>query len=151
MSDRIEKQVEITAPVERVWKALTDHEEFGAWFKVKLDGPFVEGETSTGHMTWPGYEHLRWTAVVKTIEPMTRFAFTWHPYAIQQDVDYSNEEPTLVEFVLEPTPTGTLVKVSESGFDKVPEARRELAFRMNEKGWATQVERVKNYVLTGAV
>lgn len=151
MPDRIEKQVEIAAPVERVWKALTDHEEFGAWFKVKLDGPFVPGEKSTGYMTWPGYEHLQWTAVVTAMEPMTRFAFTWHPYAIQQDVDYSSEEPTLVEFFLEPTPAGTLVKVVESGFDKVPAARRELAFRMNEKGWATQAERVKNYVLTGAV
>lgn len=151
MTDRIEKQIEIAAPVDRVWRALTDHEEFGAWFKVKLDGPFVAGEKSTGHMTWPGYEHLQWTAVVKALEPMTRFAFTWHPYAIQQDVDYSQEEPTLVEFFLEPTKTGTLLKVTESGFDKVPAARRELAFKMNEKGWTTQVERVKNYVDTGAV
>lgn len=151
MTDRIEKQVEIEAPVERVWRALTDHEEFGAWFKVKLDGPFVPGEESTGFMTWPGYEHVRWTAVVKAVEPMTRFAFTWHPYGIDKAVDYSLEEPTLVEFFLEPTAAGTLVKVVESGFDKVPAARRELAFKMNDNGWAQQMERVKNYVLTGAV
>jgi len=48
MTDRIEKSIAIAAPVERVWRALTDHEEFGAWFRVQLEGPFVPGEVSRG-------------------------------------------------------------------------------------------------------
>ena len=100
MNDRIEKRIELRAPVSRVWRALTDHREFGEWFRVKLDGPFVPGEISTGHITYPGYEHLKWEAIVQKLEAETVVSFTWHPYAIDPKVDYSNEPATLVEFRL---------------------------------------------------
>ena len=94
ISDRIEKQIELAAPVSKVWRALTDYREFGEWFRVKLDGPFVVGQISRGHIMYPGYEHLKWTAVVTKIEPERLFSFTWHPYAIDPAVDYS---PALCE------------------------------------------------------
>jgi uncharacterized protein YndB with AHSA1/START domain len=144
--DAIEKQIEIKAPVSRVWRALTDHEEFGAWFRVKLEGPFVPGEVSRGYMTWPGYEHLKWEAVVQAMELEKRFSFTWHPYAVDPAADYSSETPTLVEFFLESTAGGTLLKVKESGFSKVPEARRALAFKMDSNGWAQQMGNIEAYV-----
>jgi uncharacterized protein YndB with AHSA1/START domain len=146
MTDRIEKRVELKAPVSRVWRALTDHREFGEWFRVKLDAPFVVGETSRGNITYPGYEHVRWEAVVKSIEPERLFSFTWHPYAIEPGVDYSSEPPTLVEFKLEPIPTGTLLVVTESGFDKIPSGRRLEAFRMNEGGWVEQMKNIASHV-----
>ena len=89
MTDRIEKTVDLKAPVSRVWKALTDHKEFGSWFRVNLDGPFVPGARSTGHVTYPGYEHLKWEAVVQKVEPERLFSFTWHPYAVEAGTDYS--------------------------------------------------------------
>jgi uncharacterized protein YndB with AHSA1/START domain len=144
--DAIEKQIELKAPIERVWRALTDYREFGAWFRVKLEGPFVPGKLSSGYITWPGYEHLKWQGTVQAMEPPTYFSFTWHPYAIDPAVDYSNETPTLVEFWLETTAGGTLLKVRESGFSKVPAERRELAFRMNSNGWAQQVVNIEAYV-----
>jgi uncharacterized protein YndB with AHSA1/START domain len=146
MNDRIEKQVELKAPVARVWRALTDHKEFGEWFRVKLDGPFLPGQISRGHITYPGYEHLKWEAVVQKMEPEKLFSFTWHPYAVDTSVDYSKEPPTLVEFRLEPTGSGTLLRVIESGFDKIPSGRRAEAFRMNEGGWTEQMSNIKNYV-----
>jgi uncharacterized protein YndB with AHSA1/START domain len=146
MSDRIEKTIEIKAPVSRVWRALTDHREFGAWFRVRLEGPFVPGQVSRGQMTVPGYEHVRWHAVVQAIEPERRFAFTWHPYAIDANEDYSGETPTLVEFTLQPVAGGTLLRVVESGFDRVPEKRRAEAFRMNERGWGAQVGNIAQHV-----
>jgi len=148
MSDRIEKRIEIDAPVSRVWRAITDHVEFGEWFRVKLEGPFVAGRVSRGRITYPGYEHVRWEAVVQRIEPERLFSFTWHPYAIDPKVDYSSEPPTLVEFRLEPTAggKGTLLVVTESGFDKIPAGRRNEAFRMNEGGWGQQVKNVEEYV-----
>ncbi len=82
MNDRIEKRIELKAPVSRVWRALTDYREFGEWFRVKLDGPFVPGQVSRGHITYPGYEHVKWEAVVQKMEPERLFSFTWHPYAI---------------------------------------------------------------------
>ena len=97
MTDRIEKTVDLKAPVSRVWKALTDHKEFGTWFRVSLDGPFVPGARSTGHITYPGYDHLKWEAVVQKVEPERLFSFTWHPYAVEPGTDYSQETPTLVE------------------------------------------------------
>src|SRR5262245_37550376 len=125
MSDRIEKSIELKAPVSRVWRALTDHREFGAWFRVQLDGPFAPGKTVRGKIAYPGYEHLTWEAVVQKIEPKRLFSFTWHPYAIDPNHDYSSEPPTLVEFTLEETATGTLLRVVESGFDKMPSHRRQ--------------------------
>ena len=104
MEHRIEKQVEIKAPLSRVWRALTDYRQFGEWFQVKLDGPFVAGQVSTGHLTFPGYENLKWEAVVQKIEPETYFSYTWHPYAVDPNIDYSKEVPTLVEFHLEKSP-----------------------------------------------
>jgi uncharacterized protein YndB with AHSA1/START domain len=147
MTDRIEKTVELKAPVSRVWKALTDHREFGTWFRVHIDAPFVPGEVSRGQIAYPGFEHIRWEAVIQKIEPMRLFSFTWHPYRVDQSVDYSSETPTLVEFTLEKTSNnGTRLRVVESGFDKLPSHRRDLAFRMNEGGWTTQMENITRYV-----
>lgn len=146
MSDRIEKSVDVTAPPAKVWRALTDHREFGTWFRVALDGPFAVGETSTGHITHPGYEHVRWTADVVAMDPETRFVFRWHPYAIDPDVDYSAEPQTLVEFTLTPHGQGTRVTVVESGFDAIPDSRRAEAFRMNEGGWTAQMENIRAHV-----
>jgi uncharacterized protein YndB with AHSA1/START domain len=150
MTDRIEKRIELKAPVSRVWRALTDYREFGEWFKVKLDGPFVVGEISRGNITHPGYEHLQWEVVVRSIEPERLFSFTWHPYAVDPKVDYSKETPTLVEFLLEPTEKGTLLTVTESGFDKVPSLRRAEAFRMNDGGWAQQMKNIESHVAQGS-
>jgi uncharacterized protein YndB with AHSA1/START domain len=146
MNDRIEKHIELNAPVSRVWRALTDYREFGEWFRVKLEAPFAPGQISRGQMTYPGYEHVTWQATVQKIEPERLFSFTWLPYAIDPKVDYSSEEPTLVEFTLKPIPTGTLLTLVESGFDKVPAHRRAEAFRMNERGWTTQMQNIERHV-----
>jgi uncharacterized protein YndB with AHSA1/START domain len=147
MSDRIEKRIEIEAPVARVWRALTDYQEFGKWFRVELDGPFQPGEISRGHITYPGYEHLKWEATIKEMQHERLFSFAWHPYAVDEDVDYSKEPPTLVEFRLEQTPKGTLLVLTESGFDKLPSERRRLeAFRMNEPGWTEQLQNIARHV-----
>lgn len=145
-SDRIEKSITLKAPLSRVWRALTDAQEFGAWFRAKLEGQFTLGETVTGHITYPGYEHLVFEAAVEKMEPETKFAFRWHPYAIDPEVDYSKESTTLVEFTLEPSDSGTKVTVIESGFDQLPEHRRDLAFRMNEGGWAEQMGNIASHV-----
>lgn len=149
MSDMIQKTIDLKAPLEVVWAALTDHEKFGAWFRVRLNGPFVVGETSEGQITYEGYEHLRWTAQVVEITPMRRFAFTWRPYAVDPEVDYSKEEPTLVLFELVPIEGGVRLTVTESGFDRVPAHRRAEAFRMNEGGWSAQVDNIRAYVEQG--
>jgi uncharacterized protein YndB with AHSA1/START domain len=146
MNDLIEKQIELKVPPSRVWRALTDHHEFGEWFRVKIDAPFVVGEISRGHITYPGYEHLKWEATVQKMEPEKLFAFTWHPYAIDPAVDYTLEPTTLVEFRLEPTADGTRLRVTESGFSKIPEGRRLEAFRMNSEGWSEQLENIARHV-----
>ena len=145
-SDRIEKQIEIEAIPSRVWRALTDYREFGRWFRVNLEGPFVVGQFTRGQITYPGYEHVTMEVLVEAIEPEHRFAFWWRPYAIDASVDYSAEPRTLVEFNLQTSQTGTLVTVTESGFDGIPAHRRDEAFRMNDGGWAAQVQNIKKHV-----
>ncbi len=145
-SGRIEKHVHLAAPVARVWRALTDHREFGAWFGVALEGPFQAGKPARGRITHPGYEHVTWNAVVQDVVPESLFSFTWHPYGIDPKVDYSKETPTLVEFRLSAGPAGAHLIVVESGFDDVPAARRAEAFRMNDGGWTVQLENIAAYL-----
>jgi uncharacterized protein YndB with AHSA1/START domain len=146
MNNQIEKRIELEAPVSRVWRALTDYREFGQWFRVKLDGPFVPGQTARGQITYPGYEHVKWEAVVQKMEPERLFSFTWHPYSVDSKIDYSKETPTLVEFRLEKTSNGTLLLLTESGFDKIPGDRRLEAFRRNDGGWTEQMKNIENHV-----
>jgi uncharacterized protein YndB with AHSA1/START domain len=146
MKDYIEKRIELKAAVSRVWRALTDYREFGEWFRVKLDGPFAPGKISRGQVTYPGYEHLKWEAVVQKMEPEKLFSLAWHPYAIDPKKDYSKEPSTLVEFKLEKTTSGTLLILTESGFDKIPSDRRLEAFRMNDGGWTVQMKNIENHV-----
>lgn len=146
----IERSFEIAAPPSKVWKAIADHQAFGEWFGVALDQPFVAGASSTGQITHPGYEHLRWTATVGQVVPETLLSFYWHPYGVDPAVDYSVETPTLVEFRLQPTATGTRLIITETGFDLVPEHRRALAYKMNSQGWTTQAERIRNFVERGS-
>jgi uncharacterized protein YndB with AHSA1/START domain len=146
MNDAIEKQIEIAAPISCVWRALADYREFGEWFRVKLDGPFVVGQWARGRITYPGYEHLKWEVQIERIDPERYLSFKWHPYAVDPNTDYSGEAPTLVEFRLEPTQKGTLLTVRESGFDRIPAHRRMEALRMNEGGWAEQVKNIDQHV-----
>lgn len=148
--DRIEKRVELDAPPSRVWRAITDYREFGEWFGVKLDGPFVVGQVSRGHITYAGYEHVKWEALVQEMEEERLFRFTWaHPKSLEKahySSDYSDEPKTLVEFRLEKIPGGTLLVVTESGFDKLPADRRSDAFGRNEGGWTEQMKNIRSYV-----
>lgn len=146
MTDRIEKRVSLRAPRSRVWRALVDAEEFGKWFQVRLTSPFTEGATVRGQITHPGYEHVTMEVFVEKIDPERYFAYRWHPYAIDPKVDYSSEPTTLVEFWLEDGDGGTTLTIVESGFDRIPLARRAEAFRMNDSGWTGQVRNIERHV-----
>ena len=144
--DRIEKKIVLRATRARVWRALTDAAEFGTWFRVKLDSGFEAGRRVTGRITYPGYEHLAFEATVERMDRERLFSLHWHPYAVDPKVDYSAEPTTLVEFHLAEADGGTLLTVVESGFDRIPAGRRDEAFRMNDGGWAQQMENVRRHV-----
>jgi uncharacterized protein YndB with AHSA1/START domain len=145
-TDRIEKQIFIKAPRKRVWRALTDRNEFGQWFRVKLANGFSAGARTTGNITYEGYEHIQFTVAVEQMAPERLFSWRWVPNAIDPARDYSPEPTTLVVFELEEAPGGTLLKVTESGFDKVPVDRRAQAYRGNDEGWGIQVENIAKHV-----
>jgi uncharacterized protein YndB with AHSA1/START domain len=145
-TDRIEKKITLRAPLARVWRALTNAEEFGAWFRVKWEGPFALGARVKGRITYPGYEHLVADITIERMEPERLFSYRWHPAAVDAKVDYSDEPTTLVEFHLEPAKEGTLLTVVESGFDRIPVARRGEAFRMNDEGWTEQMKNIERHV-----
>jgi len=144
MPARIEKKIALNAPVSRVWRAITDYKEFGEWFRVALEGPFVPGQLVRGKVLYSGYEHLAWEAIVQKVEPERLFSFTWHPMKDDNSVDMENE--TLVEFHLEPTSVGTLLTLTESGFDKLPADRCDFAFRKNDGGWTVQMQNIAHHV-----
>lgn len=146
MNNRIEKQIELKASLSKVWRALTNYQEFGEWFRVKLDGPFVPGQTSRGQITYPGYDQHKLELVVQKMDPEHLFSFTWHPYALDTERDYSKEIPTLVEFQLEKIKADTLLSLTEADFDNIPKDRRLEAFRMNNDGWTEQLKNIRNYV-----
>jgi len=145
-TDRIEKQILLKAPRARVWRALTDSQEFGAWFQCRFTEPFRKGATVRAQITYPGYEHLVGDFKIEEIEPERRFAYRWHPNAVDSNRDYANEPMTLVEFTLEDAPGGTLLKLVESGFDGLPLDRRADALKGNDQGWTAQMTAIEKYL-----
>jgi uncharacterized protein YndB with AHSA1/START domain len=146
-TDRIEKTIVLRAPRSRVWRALAQADEFGAWFGVALEGTFAPGARLTGRITTPGHEQLTMEIMVEQVQPEHLLSYRWHPYAVEPDVDYASEPTTLVEFHLAEVAGGTQLTVVESGFDGIPLARRATAFRMNEQGWAEQLTHIARYVV----
>ncbi len=157
-TDRIEKQILLRASRARVWEAITDSKQFGVWFGAQFDGPFVEGARLTGRIkptqvdatvakSQEAYDGTPFEIVVERIEPQRRFTFRWHPYPVDDGAGPLAEPMTLVAFELEETEGGTLLTISESGFDRVPLARRAEAFTSNEQGWSIQVTLIEKYLM----
>ena len=145
-TDRIEKEMVLRAPRARVWRALTTAREFGAWFGIELENEFAPGEVARGRIPHPEFGDLTLELTVERMEPEHLFSYRWHPAAIDPSVDYSAEPTTLVEFRLEEVDGGTRLALVESGFDRIPEARRAKAFRMNSGGWDYQMENIRKHV-----
>jgi uncharacterized protein YndB with AHSA1/START domain len=148
-TDRVERQILLKAPRSRVWRALSDAEEFGDWFGVNFTGKsFAEGKRVQGKITYPGYENLVMEVLIERMVPERHISWRWHPAAIDSSVDYSGEPTTLVVFELAEGEGGTLLTVAESGFDKLPQARRATALRMNTSGWEEQMKNIEKHVAT---
>ncbi len=145
-TDRIEKEIVLPSPRARVWRALTDPAQFGQWFGVALEDPFVPGEFCRGQMTVKNYEYVRMEILIDRIEAEHHFSFLWRPYALDPNVDYSAEPRTTIVFTLEEVAEGTRLTVTESGFDGIPEHRRAEAFRMNDRGWAAQLKNIERFL-----
>jgi len=156
-TDRIEKRIVLPAPLERVWRAISDAGQFGSWFGVAFDGPFVAGARLTGKIVpttvdaevakqQKPYAGMAFEFFVERIEPMRTIEFRWHPFAVEPGVDYSSEPTTRIVFELQPVSDGVLLTVTESGFDQIPLARRAKAFAANDGGWAMQMKLIENYL-----
>ncbi|MES2803561.1 MAG: SRPBCC family protein [Bdellovibrionota bacterium] len=143
----IARQIEIKAPVSKVWQALTNAKLFEQWFGIKFNGPFVAGKSTIGRNTYPAFDKFDTEFMIKEIRPETYFSYAWHPYAFDENFDYSKEEPTLVEFFLESSTTGTLLKVTETGFNKVTASRRAEAFKMHSGGWEEQLKNIEAFLV----
>ena len=156
-TDRIEKKVLLRAPRERVWLAITDAKQFGSWFGVEFDGPFAANKRMIGKIVpttvdpevaklQETHRGMAFEFDIDRIEPQRIFSFRWHPYAVDKDVDYSKEPSTLVIFELQEVAGGTMLTVTESGFDQIPLERRAKAFAANDGGWSHQVKLIEKYL-----
>jgi uncharacterized protein YndB with AHSA1/START domain len=147
-TDRIEKTTVLRAPRSKVWRALTDPGQFSQWFGVVLKDPFVPGARVRGPVTSPGYDHLTMDITIDRVEPEHLFSWRWQPGG---DANIDPAEPmTLVVFELEEVPEGTRLTVTESGFDRIPVARRGKAYRENDEGWTGQMEAIRKYLAPAA-
>lgn len=157
ITNQVRKRVILRAPLERVWHAITDSKEYGTWFGVELDGPFVAGKRIEGRMAptkvdpdvaaaQEPYAGMRFTCHVETIEPMRLFSFRWHPYDVEENAARTNEPMTLVTFELEEIAGSVELTITESGFDELPAERRQKAFTMNEEGWTAQLKLIEKYL-----
>jgi uncharacterized protein YndB with AHSA1/START domain len=146
VKNSIERQIEIKAPVSKVWEALTNAKLFGQWFGANFQSSFVAGQTTKARNTSKGFE-MDMEFIIKEIKPQSYFAYAWHPFPLDKNFDYSKEEPTLVEFHLEKTAHGTLLKVKESGFNKLTASRRAEAFKMHTGGWEAQLKNIEAFLV----
>ncbi|HEX4597461.1 MAG TPA: SRPBCC family protein [Burkholderiaceae bacterium] len=156
-ADRIEKKILLRAPCERVWRAISDARQFGHWFGVEFDGAFVAGTRLIGRIAptkvdaevaklQQPYTGKPFEVVIDRVEPMRLFSFRWHPFAIDPAIDYSKEPATLVVFELQEVTGGTLLTITESGFDRIPLERRARAFAANDQGWQAQTRLIEKYL-----
>jgi uncharacterized protein YndB with AHSA1/START domain len=155
-TDRFTKTALLRAPLERVWHAISDSQQFGAWFGAAFDGPFVAGARLSGRIVptqvdaevakmQEPHAGTKFVVFVERIEPMRVLSFRWHPYAVEAK-DYSAEATTLVEFELTPVAEGTRLTITESGFDGIPLERRAQAFASNQEGWVHQLGLIAKYL-----
>jgi uncharacterized protein YndB with AHSA1/START domain len=160
-TDRIEKKIVLRAPQERVWRAISDAEQFGYWFGVAFDGAFTEGARLTGKIAptkvdpevaklQQPYAGTAFEFIVERIEPMRRIAFRWHPFALDPGIDFSQEPTTLIVFELEPIDGGIVLTISETGFERIPPERRAKAFTANDQGWEAQTQLLQKYLATSS-
>ena len=149
-TNQIQKSVILNVPRGEVWHTLSDVKSFGQWFGVKMKGSFSPGEHMKGKITLKGYENLSIEFTIQRMESGRFLSWRWHPYAINRHVDYSAEPKTLVEFELEDIPGGSRLLVTESGFDAIPSSRRAEAYEANEKGWAMQLESIRQFLKRAA-
>jgi uncharacterized protein YndB with AHSA1/START domain len=156
-TDRIEKTILLKAPLKRVWRALSDSKEFGDWFGIKFDAPFVPGATLQGVIVGTKvnaevakaqkqYEGISFEIKIEQMQPERLLSFRWHPGAVEPGYDYSSEPTTLVVFTLEKVPDGVQLTVTETGFDQLPLARRAKAFTANEGGWTLVIKLIEEYL-----
>lgn len=145
-NDKIQKIADLRAPISRVWKALTDYKEFGEWFRVDLEQPFEPGKISTGRMTYPGHEGVKWIAYIEQMEPERLFSFRWYDSEEGAGEENDDQPALLVEFELEAIPGGTRLTITESGFSALPESRRIELMRGNEEGWNIQADNLDKYL-----
>lgn len=149
MPDTITREVLVQAPLARVWRAVSDHREFGTWFRADLDSPFEEGRRVEGRMTYPGAEELLFVARVTAVRPEALLAFEWPAY-VQGEGVLEDEPWTLVEVRLAPEGEATRVTVTESGFDRLPAHVRSRVRRENEGGWEAQARNLAEHVAARA-
>jgi uncharacterized protein YndB with AHSA1/START domain len=160
-TDRIEKRILLRAPHERVWRAISDAEQFGFWFGVTFDKPFAAGARLTATIVptkvdaevaklQQPYAGTRFEFMIERIEPMRHFSFRWHPFGVQPEIDLSKEPTTLVVFELEAIDGGILLTITESGFDRIAPERRAKAFAANDQGWEKQTQLVEKYLAIGS-
>jgi uncharacterized protein YndB with AHSA1/START domain len=154
-TDRIEKTVVLRAPLERVWRAISDAREFGSWFGMALDGPFVVGTRVTGTIaptqvdaavaaTQAPFAGTPIVLDIDAVEPMRRFAYRWSPDI--GDGGATDATSTLVTFELQPVDGGTQLTIAESGFDAIPLERRATVFAGNDAGWTAQTGLIAKYL-----
>lgn len=146
-ADRIVRSIHIKAPRSRVWRALSDAPEYGKWFGVNLAGQtFAAGQPVKGPFTIRGHEHMFFEVVIDKVEPENLLSYRWHPNAVEANADRASEPTTLVTFTLKDAEGGTMVTVTETGFEHLPAARRLEAYRGNSKGWDWQMNNLLNHV-----
>lgn len=159
-TDRIEKTTLLRAPLGRVWQAISDSSQFGEWFGLRAEGPFVAGETvrctivptsvdpevAEQQKEYEGFEFDIW---VEEVVAEQKLSIRWHPYSLDEDADPETEPTTLVTFTLEPQDDGVLLTITESGFDQIPLDRRAQAFASNDDGWTHQIRMIGSYLASG--
>jgi uncharacterized protein YndB with AHSA1/START domain len=143
---RIDRTIDIQAPPDRVWRALTSPAELSAWFKVSIEGDIAPGAEvwmTSLHGKCDGY---RFRVLFVEMTPPSRFVWQWYPGAVDPTVDYAREVRTTVTFTLEPVAGGTRLTVAETGFDEVSLARRAKVYEDNSQGWPEVLVWLQQYV-----
>lgn len=143
---RIERSIEIDAPPARVFRALTDAQELGVWFRVAIEGAIAPGEEVWMTSLAEGHAGQRFNVRIGEMTPPHRMVWHWHPGEVDPAIDYAGEPRTTVTFVLTPTAGGTRLTVTETGFGAIGLERRAKVFQDNSAGWTEVLTWLRRHV-----
>ncbi|KQM82550.1 hypothetical protein ASE68_04035 [Agromyces sp. Leaf222] len=133
----VRRTIRIAAPVDKVWRAVTEPEHISRWFgRTELDGT---GPGARGSITFEGYGRV--PLAIEAVDAPRSITYRWGnddaSGTLPEELD---DHATVFTFTLEPVADGTELTLVETGFDRTSDPRANMAD--HAEGWVSELDKL---------